>query len=260
MITTYSNATSAKMVSDVYYSIQKRNEIRKEHNLPNEMDLTVEGICRFMDERRMEMDFSVPKLKGFLKEENVTDPELIKGVSKRLFIVQSLKNSGLEVDQGITYTIKQIDNRVIDLAIRFLHGKNNIASNPIARLLNISDQKAYTATSRWDSKVASKKQVKRDSEERPNVFTPIPDATNLKIDGKIREGRMSNREIAEDTGVSVASVQNRRSRKNEKETVEIMERAKNAEEKAKEVGPSDVFGIAMFQKNETDSVKKTLRA
>ncbi|MDE1828640.1 MAG: response regulator transcription factor, partial [Candidatus Micrarchaeota archaeon] len=132
--------------------------------------------------------------------------------------------------------------------------------NPIARLLNISDQKAYTATSRWDSEVAGKKQAKREEAGRPSVFAPIPEATNLEIDRLIREGKMSDRQIAEETGVSVASVQNRRSKKNEKETVKIMERVKEAEKKVEEVGPSDVFGIAMFPKEKTDSAKQALRA
>ncbi|MDE1762519.1 MAG: hypothetical protein KGH59_04640 [Candidatus Micrarchaeota archaeon] len=260
MIMTYSNATSAKMVTDAYYSIQKRNQIRKEHGLPKEIDLTVEGICRYLKERRIEMEFKVPKLSGFLKGEGVSDPQIAEEVGKRLFVIHSLKANGLEVDQGITYTIKQIDNPVIDLVIRFLHGKNNMASNPIARLLNISDQKAYTATSRWDSEVAGKKQIKREDAGKPSVFAPIPEATNLEIDRLIREGRMGDREIAELTRVSVASVQNRRSRKNEKETVKIMERAKKVEEKVEEVGPSDVFGIAMFPKERTDSAKQALRA
>ncbi|MDE1851004.1 MAG: hypothetical protein KGH54_04415 [Candidatus Micrarchaeota archaeon] len=259
MVTTYSNATSAKMVADAYHSIVSRNRIRKEHGLKNETELTIEGICGFLSERKMDMQFSVPRLAGFLREEGVDDQKVIDEVGKRIFVAQSLRKAALLTDGVLTYAIKEIDSEVIDIVIRFLHGKMGLTSHEISGLLNLGDQKAYAATSKWDAEEARRKQVRRNAESRPNVFAPIPQSTNAEIDRLIMEGKRGDREIAELTGVSVASVQNRRSRKNERETVTIMKRA-GAQEEKEVVGPSDVFGIAMFPKKGTDSIKNALRA
>jgi len=260
MVTVYANSKSSRMVISSYLAIRKQNELRHERKVETSDELTVEGICKFMEERKFEMDFSVSGLKKFLADEKVRDTELIKAVSKRLFIVQCLRDEKFDTDQGITYTIKQINHEVVDLMIRFLHGKRNFSSNQISRMLNLSDQKSYTATSKWDSEIASKKKLMRGREDvRPNMFAPIPESINLEIDRLIEEGKKGDKAIAVLTGVSLTSVQNRRSRKNERETVEIMEKVLK-KSKTEEMGPSDVFGIAMFPKKKgADSAKEAVR-